>query len=155
MAHVVFYEKPGCSSNTRQKQILRAAGVELDVRNLLTQVWTRNALRGFFHGKPVAEWFNKNAPRVKSGEVDPAAMDADTALAAMVAEPLLIRRPLIESGDLREAGFDWPSLAQRLGLSVDNASVAVVAADLERCKHTHSELHCHNGSASHTREVMP
>lgn len=26
MAHLVFYEKPGCAGNARQKALLRAAG---------------------------------------------------------------------------------------------------------------------------------
>ena len=74
MATLTFYEKPGCQGNARQKALLRAAGHQLHVRNLLTEPWTPERLRQFFGALPVAQWFNRNAPAVKSGEVNPDAM---------------------------------------------------------------------------------
>lgn len=68
MATLTFYEKPGCQGNARQKALLRAAGHQLNVRNLLTEPWTPERLRQFFGALPVAQWFNRNAPAVKSGE---------------------------------------------------------------------------------------
>jgi len=47
-----------------------------------------------------------SAPAIKYGEVKPNAADAETALAPMLADPLLIRRPLIQTGGRRIAGFD-------------------------------------------------
>ena len=91
MALVVFYEKPGCATNARQKQMLADAGHQLEVRNLLTERWTAQSLLPFLAGQPVSLWFNRAAPRVKSGEVDPAACDAETALLMLLADPLLIR----------------------------------------------------------------
>lgn len=105
MAHVIFYEKPGCGGNERQKALLRAAGHDLEVRDLLTHPWTPTELRAFLAGVPVAEWFNRTAPRVKSGEVVPEALSEAAALALLVAEPLLIRRPLMQVGRRREVGF--------------------------------------------------
>lgn len=153
MTRIVFYEKPGCGSNTRQKQMLREAGADLDVRNLLTQVWTRTSLLSFFGSKPVAEWFNINAPQVKSGAMNPTQMSADAAIDAMLAEPLLIRRPLIEFGALRECGFEWPSLLQRLGLVIDNDNdnddnETGTATELEACKHKSSSHHCSSSTAN-------
>ena len=113
MTHVVFYEKPGCGGNAKQKAMLIAAGHTLEVRNLLTQAWTPARLLDYFGDKPVSEWFNPNAPRVKSGAVDPSAMDAASALALMVAEPIFIHRPLMEANGLRGSGF---SSAKTLGL---------------------------------------
>ena len=55
MTSIVFYEKPGCAGNRRQKQLLQAAGFELQVRDLLAEPWSREQLRGFFAGRPVAE----------------------------------------------------------------------------------------------------
>ena len=55
---------------------------------------------------PVASWFNTAAPRVKSGEIDPDELAAAAALALMLAEPLLIRRPLLEVEAQRCAGFE-------------------------------------------------
>lgn len=116
MTVVIFYEKPGCANNTRQKRLLQAAGHEVVARNLLTESWTAERLRAFFGDRPVAEWFNRAPPRVKSGEVVPEQADALTALALMLADPLLIRRPLIEADGRREAGFEPERIHAWLGL---------------------------------------
>lgn len=103
---MVFYEKPGCGTNARQRQMLAAAGHALEVRNLLAEPWTAQRLAAFFGATPVSSWFNPAAPQVKAGAVDPSALDADAALALMLADPLLIRRPLVEADGVRCAGFD-------------------------------------------------
>ena len=72
MSAVVFYEKPGCLTNARQKALLRSGGCELTVRNLLTEPWTEARLHAFLEALPVREWFNPGAPKIKSGEIDPA-----------------------------------------------------------------------------------
>lgn len=46
MATAIFWEKPGCQGNARQKEILLASGHELDVRDLLTEPWTESCLAG-------------------------------------------------------------------------------------------------------------
>ncbi|MDI4658437.1 ArsC/Spx/MgsR family protein [Xanthobacter autotrophicus] len=117
MATVTFYEKPGCATNARQKLALSNAGHTLVVRSLLTEAWTAERLRGFFGDTPVAAWFNPAAPKVKAGAVDPAAVDADAAIALMLAEPLLIRRPLVETDSGRCAGFDREPVLSLLGPS--------------------------------------
>jgi len=114
---VVFYEKPGCANNQRQKQLLRAAGYELDVHDLLQTPWTAETLRPYFTGRPVVEWFNPAAPRVKSREIVPESCSETEALAAMLQDPLLIRRPLLDLAGIKMAGFTeeqirlWTSLA--------------------------------------------
>jgi nitrogenase-associated protein len=99
MAHIVFYEKPGCGGNARQKSLLEAAGHEVEVRNLLTEPWTRQRLLDFFGSLPVAHWFNRAAPEVKNGEIVPEEVDAATALSLFVANPIFIRRPLMQADD--------------------------------------------------------
>jgi nitrogenase-associated protein len=116
MAHVVFYEKPGCGGNTRQKQALSDSGHVVEARSLLSHPWTAEELRGFFGARPVAEWFNRAHPKVKSGEVDPATFTAEQALALMLAEPLFIRRPLLQVGDRRETGWDEEMVRAWIGL---------------------------------------
>jgi nitrogenase-associated protein len=106
VAVVTFYEKPGCGTNARQKQALKAAGHELVVRDLLSTPWTPQALLAFLEPLPVAAWFNPVAPRLKSGEIDPQALDPQAALMLLAAEPILIRRPLIEVAGKRYVGFD-------------------------------------------------
>lgn len=129
MAHIVFYEKPGCGGNARQQQMLLAAGHRLDVRNLLATPWTAESLRPFLQGLPVADWFNRAAPRVKSGEVQPDALDADAAMVLLLAEPLLIRRPLMQVDETRCVGFD-PAVVDRLwGLQPEAAQVDPTRAE--------------------------
>lgn len=135
MATVIFYEKPGCINNTKQKALLNAAGHELDVRNLLTEAWTAASLRLFFGDRPVVEWFNRTAPQVKSGEVVPEQVDEATALALMIANPILIRRPLIAIGDCYTVGFNVEQLNQWIGLSVgDQASPSESLVENDRSK---------------------
>lgn len=136
MTTVIFYEKPGCTNNTRQKILLAAAGHTVQAKNLLTEPWTADRLLAFFGNRPVAEWFNRAAPRVKSGEVVPEALDAATALAMMRAEPLLIRRPLIEADGRREVGFDQALLDAWLGLGQK------VKGNLEGCRKDHEAKPC-------------
>jgi nitrogenase-associated protein len=120
MAKIIFWEKPGCKGNSRQKEILQASGHELEVRNLLTEDWTRETLAGFFGERPVADWFNFTNPRVKSGEIVPAEVSADEALTMMVEEPLLIVRPLMQSAQERLAGFEVAEVHNWIGLSLDS-----------------------------------
>ena len=116
MAKVVFYEKPGCAGNARQKALLVASGHTVLPHDLRAEPWTSDRLRRFFGTRPVAEWFNRASPRVKSGEVQPDALDAQAALALMLQDKLLIRRPLMQVGERCEAGFDMALVADWIGL---------------------------------------
>jgi len=136
--HIVFYEKPGCSNNTRQKALLEAAGHDLDVRNLLVAPWTAEQLRSFFGDRPVAEWFNKAAPQIKSGSVNPQTLNADEAIALMLAEPILIRRPLIEAAGQRRVGFDPAEMEAWVGLQAPR----VQGVDLESCRRPEKAAPC-------------
>jgi nitrogenase-associated protein len=113
---MIFYEKTGCKGNTRQRALLEAHGYTLEVKSILDEPWTRATLRPFFGDLPVADWFNDKAPAVRDGEIDPAAFDADAALAILLEQPLLIRRPLIDTGDQKFCGFG-PSVETALGLT--------------------------------------
>jgi nitrogenase-associated protein len=138
MATVVFYEKPGCANNSRQKLWLVNAGHEVIARSLLTEPWTRERLLAFFGVRPPAQWFNRASPRVKSGEIVPENIDADTALTLMLADPLLIRRPLLESGGRRETGFDTALIDAWLGLTPRTLE-RIGGADTEGCLHPEPE----------------
>ncbi len=117
MAHVIFYEKPGCGGNARQKKALSESGHHVEARDLVGRPWTEAELQGFFGSRPVAEWFNRAHPKVKAGEVVPESMSAEQALALMLAEPLYIRRPLLQVGDRCEAGWDESLVDGWIGLA--------------------------------------
>jgi nitrogenase-associated protein len=119
MAFVLFYEKPGCINNTRQKALLTESGHRVEARDLLAESWTPALLRDFFGSLPLSEWFNRTAPAVTSGEVNPEALSETEALDAMCADPLLIRRPLMEAEGRRVVGFDAAVVAGWLGLKIE------------------------------------
>jgi nitrogenase-associated protein len=137
MASIIFYEKPGCSNNTRQKIWLAASGHTVLAKNLLKEKWSHERLRAFFGDLPVVQWFNPGAPRVKSGEINPEALDAETALGMMVAEPLLIRRPLMEVDGEFRTGFDAEAVHAWIGLNE-----AKPKGDLETCSKGHAAQPC-------------
>lgn len=130
MAIVLFYEKPGCINNTRQKVMLAAAGHTVQARNLLTEKWTSDRLRAFFGSLPVSAWFNPSAPRVRDGEVHPATLSEGEALRLMLADPLLIRRPLMEVDGQRRVGFDQDVVDGWIGLA---SKMNTARVDLETC----------------------
>jgi nitrogenase-associated protein len=137
MASIVFYEKPGCVNNTRQKVLLAAAGHSVWARNLLSEKWTPMRLRRFFGDLPVPQWFNPSAPRIKSGELNPERMSEDEALLQMVNDPLLIRRPLMQVDSQCRAGFDQTEVDRWIGLQS-----GLTVQDLETCPKSHLEQPC-------------
>ncbi len=137
MATVIFYEKPGCINNTRQKKLLVAAGHEVVAKNLLTEVWQAERLRAFFSVLPVRDWFNYSAPSIKHGEIEPDKLTEPEALALMLENPLLIRRPLMQVGDNVMAGFDAQAVDIWIGLAESGAN-----PDLESCPKSGTESRC-------------
>lgn len=134
MTTVLFYQKPGCGTNARQIRALEAAGHQVIARSLLTEPWSAADLLTFFGDTPVASWFNPAAPRVKSGEIDPAQIDQTRALDLMQRDPLLIRRPLIDADGARCAGFDREPVLSLLG--------GDPRADLEGCTRPQAMPRC-------------
>ncbi|WP_414528048.1 ArsC/Spx/MgsR family protein [Nodularia chucula] len=154
MARVIFYSKPGCKGGVKQKVVLTAAGHDVVAYDLLKEPWTVERLRSFFGDRPVVEWFNRSAPKIKSGEVVPEKLDAQTALVMMLQDPLLIRRPLLEVGDRREVGFDLEKLDAWIGLKPVDDSLQVVSENLtsqnlQGCGHGHGHGHGHSHDHHH------
>ena len=139
MAEVIFYEKPGCINNTQQKKMLQEAGHMVVECNLLTTPWTSTMLRRFFGDLPVAQWFNLSAPSIKAGEVVPEQLSREAALTKMLIDPLLIRRPLMQVGDVYRVGFDSDAVHAWIGLAVDEAQRQ---QDVESCPSQHSGNPC-------------
>ncbi|HYQ72187.1 MAG TPA: nitrogenase-associated protein [Gammaproteobacteria bacterium] len=130
MTDLVFYEKPGCTGNRQQQVLLRSLGHRLEVRDLLSEPWTAEELRPFLADKAVPGWFNPRAPQVKSGAIDIHNLDASRALALLLAEPLLICRPLLQYGDIRQSGFGAGPVLNALQVPLDPE------ADLQSCPQT-------------------
>lgn len=137
MATIIFYEKPGCTNNTRQKKLLADAGHQVIAKNLLTEVWRAERLRAFFGASAVRDWFNYSAPAIKHGEIEPDTLTEQEAMTLMLENPLLIRRPLMQVGDSLMAGFDQQTVDNWIGLAETGA-----ASDLESCPRTHAQPRC-------------
>lgn len=139
MATILFYEKPGCANNTRQKKLLTEAGHTIIAKSVLEESWTAEALRPFFAGLAVRDWFNYSAPAIKHGEIEPDKLDEQQALALMLENHLLIRRPLMQVGEEYRAGFDAEKIEAWLGLTAQNST-----ADLEICPRSTEKGKCHH-----------
>ncbi|MCX7098778.1 MAG: nitrogenase-associated protein [Methylococcales bacterium] len=137
MALITFYEKPGCANNLRQKKLLVAAGHQLIEKSILTEAWQAEHLRAFFGTLAVRDWFNYSAPAIKYGELDPGALTEQEALALMVDNPLLIRRPLMQSGDTLMAGFDPQAVEVSFGMVATSSG-----QDLETCRQPPAKQPC-------------
>ena len=135
MAVVVFYEKPGCSGNARQKALLDASGHTVEARNILNTTWTRMQLLSYLKLLPIPQWFNRNAPMIKRGELSPDVFDESdvaTILSLLQTNPILIRRPLLEVDGVCRAGFDVALINEWIGLSA--AFDAEDGEALEACR---------------------
>jgi nitrogenase-associated protein len=144
MATVIFYEKPGCKGNLRQKNMLLAAGHHIDARNLITETWTAEKLLAFLGKLEISEWFNRAAPAIKSGQIVPENLDFEEALHLLLDNPLLIRRPLMAVDEERRVGFDLDAVHAWIGLN----DVEWPVGSIEACVHG-PEGHGHCGSHAH------
>ncbi|NNJ69976.1 MAG: hypothetical protein HKP10_01650 [Kiritimatiellales bacterium] len=133
MKKLLFYEKPGCQGNARQKAVLESSGYILEVKSILDEPWECDLLQSFFGDRPVTEWFNDKAPAIKQGEVDPSSFDAAGALDIMLREPILIRRPLIELDEQRMCGFD-DEVLDMLAISASPKGLEACQNTKERCE---------------------
>lgn len=140
---IVFWEKPGCMGNARQKALLATGGHEIESRSLPGSVWEKEALLAFLEPLPVPDWFNRGARRVKEGEVDPDGVDREQALEILIADPILIRRPLLEIGDAKLVGFDLSRIEALIGALPSTERVERVRGeDLEKCPGDASGVKC-------------
>ncbi len=135
MATVIFYEKPNCANNAKQKRLLIEAGHTVIAKNLLAEIWQEDTLRPFFTGLAVRDWFNYSAPAIKHGDINPEELNEEQAMALMLENPLLIRRPLLQVGNECRAGFDVERVQSWLAVHSSD--------DLETC--TKPEGGCHHG----------
>ena len=140
MVLINFYEKTGCLNNVRQKQLLVEAGHVLIVHDLLNHPWYDEPakLRSFLRNRPVSDWFNPSAPKIKDGLLNPNTMTELEAISAMVDDPILIRRPLLESGGICIAGFDPVLVDAWIGLTPGSA-----ARDWETCTRNETSAGCY------------
>jgi len=134
MTRIVFWEKPGCMGNARQKALLATGNHDIESHSLPGSVWKRADLLAYLDPLPVPDWFNRGARRVKEGEVDPDGVDREQALDILIADPILIRRPLMEIDGTRLVGFDLERVEALIGKLPSTERVDRVRGEnLEKC----------------------
>jgi len=131
---VVFYEKPGCAGNKKQKDLLLAHGVEFEVKSMLDTPWTNDTLNSFFVGLEKEKIVNQFAPQVKNGEINISKLSKEQLVELMIKEPILIKRPLIEVGEDKVCGFDIPKLNKLLNLDLDSKKEIGTCQSSDPCK---------------------
>jgi nitrogenase-associated protein len=126
MKKVVFYQKSGSKKDREQKDMLAAAGYEVETRDLTAENWTSAGLRAFFAEKPVSEWFDPKAPQVLSGEIDPSRANPQQALVMFSVDPSLINGPLIKCNGRCASGLDAKELRHFLEVHARGGKPAIV-----------------------------
>lgn len=130
---VTFYEKTGCLGNKRQKEVLKANGVEFEVKSMLDTKWDKTTLESFFEDLEKEQIVNETAPKIKSGEIDVASLTKEQLIYKMISDPILIKRPLIIVGDTKICGFDIPKLNSALNLKLDTKKEIGTCQSTDSC----------------------
>lgn len=120
MKLILFYEKPGCSTNAKQKESLKNKGCMVISRNLLQMEMSKEELYSYLKSRSIDEWFNPNAPKIKSGVINPKSFSSKDALALLFKDPILIRRLLVSINGHRMCGFDPKKIENILGFSLED-----------------------------------
>ncbi len=145
MAVITFYGKPNCVNNSKQRDILTAAGHTVIVRDILQHPWTQESLFDFLKSRPFEQWFNRTAPAIKSGSLNPDDLSDTEALHMMVEAPILIKRPLLEFEEYKLSGFDATELDAIIGLDPldgDQQRTATLIEDVKVCPHLTTSHDC-------------
>ncbi|ACD90693.1 MAG: arsenate reductase family protein [Chlorobium limicola] len=147
MAAILFFEKPGCRNNAKQKSLLELSGHHVEAVNLLDYPWTKEELSCFLGEKPLAACFNPAAPSVKSGETEPHAYSRNEAIDAMIRNPILIKRPLMKIGTRCIQGFDTAVLRNFISLvplpGAESVVKSITMTDMDACPHI-ADFSCTN-----------
>ena len=96
-AKATIYHNPNCGTSRNALAALRAAGIEPEVVEYLKVGWSRPLLERLFKAMGVSP---RQALRVRGTQAEALGLTAPLAsdeaiLAAMVADPLLVERPIV------------------------------------------------------------
>lgn len=115
---VIFYEKTGCNGNYRQKELLKSYGISFETRSILDIKWDKSTLEAFFEGLSTKEMINPFAPQLKNDSFDLNSYTKEELIERMIKEPILIKRPLLEVGEVKLCGFDIETLNSLLNIKM-------------------------------------
>ncbi|MBF0196832.1 MAG: hypothetical protein HQL32_03945 [Planctomycetes bacterium] len=92
---VSIYVKPGCKGNARFKEALKTAGYNVQTTSIIDKKWEEPALKNFFGDQAIHDCVNERAPALTKGEIKVDQLSEEELLQAMIADPILIKRPLV------------------------------------------------------------
>jgi arsenate reductase len=99
MMRAVIYHNPACGTSRNTLALVRHAGIEPQVIDYLREPPTRERLRELIAGAGLSvrdALRRKGTPWLEMGLDDPS-LDDEALLDAMLAEPVLINRPFVET----------------------------------------------------------
>lgn len=94
---ITFYHNPACGTSRNALAMVEAAGYAPEIVLYLKAGWTRELLRdllGRMGASPRDIMREKGTPAAELGLLEPGVSD-DAILAAMVAHPILVNRPIV------------------------------------------------------------
>lgn len=94
---ITIYHNPDCGTSRNTLAIIEAAGYQPTVVEYLKTGWTRPKLEALFtamKARPRDVLREKGTPAAELGLLDPSVSD-DRILDAMVANPILVNRPIV------------------------------------------------------------
>ncbi len=96
---VTIFHNPACGTSRNTLALIREAGIEPTVVEYLKTGWTLDQLKGLLKamGAKARDILRvRGAPAEELGLLDPKTSD-ETILKAMVAHPILVERPIVQS----------------------------------------------------------
>ncbi|KRA58411.1 arsenate reductase [Caulobacter sp. Root655] len=95
---VTIFHNPKCGTSRNVLAMIQASGVEPTVVEYLKAGWTREQLGDLLAkaGATPRDWLRAKGPATELGLLEPGVTD-DAILAAMIAEPILVERPIVVS----------------------------------------------------------
>lgn len=96
---ITIYHNPQCGTSRNTLAMIRASGIEPTVIEYVKAGWTRETLArllGAMGAGPRALLREKGTPAVELGLLDPG-VSQDAVFEAMLAHPILVNRPIVES----------------------------------------------------------
>tara|TARA_Y100001960_G_C14690863_1_gene836303 strand:- start:59 stop:361 length:303 start_codon:yes stop_codon:yes gene_type:complete len=94
------------------KASLLQAGLKIDERDLFSEPLDNHELANLMSGKDVSSYFSWRSPSFKKMGVDKEKLSRDDLIELMLAEPRLIRRPLIDTGSQLIVGTDKVAMCE-------------------------------------------
>ena len=99
-SRATIFHNPSCGTSRKTLDILREEGVDVEVREYLKDPPTRDELKALYDRAGITPREGLRAKEPLAAELGLTAedVDDDTILDAMIEHPILINRPLVQTG---------------------------------------------------------